>query len=112
MKVLYCWRCHGDVAMLDEAEFSEISLVHRACTRMAKQYREQHRVRLDETPLTEFYAPLQQAYARLGGSSVADPHHILKHRLANLGPPCRRCGRPLRTPRARLCAACGNQTAA
>jgi hypothetical protein len=32
---------------------------------------------------------------------------IWHHRIAEYGPPCGACGKPLRTPKARLCAACG-----
>ncbi|HEX8430379.1 MAG TPA: hypothetical protein VF625_03795 [Longimicrobium sp.] len=33
----------------------------------------------------------------------AIPHHV----ASLYGPPCPACGKPLRTPKARLCAACG-----
>jgi hypothetical protein len=44
------------------------------------------------------------------GCTIADAKLALAHMYDNgrpLGPPCVHCGRPLRTPRARLCAECG-----
>jgi hypothetical protein len=43
--------------------------------------------------------------------SLADAKLVVEHVRADAlrppGPPCARCGTPLRTPRAKLCAACG-----
>lgn len=32
---------------------------------------------------------------------------LLSHRISSYGPPCQKCGRLLRTPRATFCAECG-----
>jgi rRNA maturation endonuclease Nob1 len=55
---------------------------------------------------------VQKVYARLTGVVGFDPEHILKHRISALGPPCVKCGKPLRTPEARKCASCGHSRAA
>jgi rRNA maturation endonuclease Nob1 len=43
----------------------------------------------------------------LTGCFESDANAIWHHRLSDYGPPCRACGRLLRTKRARVCAACG-----
>ena len=37
-------------------------------------------------------------------TNIAAIHH---HVISQYGPPCGTCGKPLRTPRAKMCAACG-----
>jgi hypothetical protein len=112
MKVQYCWRCSADVPMLDEVEYAEVRAIYDTCYRAAKSYRTRRNAPLDKTPLAELYKPVQQAYGRITGVVGFDPHHILKHRIADFGPPCANCGRPLRTPDAQMCASCGAPGAA
>lgn len=47
------------------------------------------------------------AYHRLTGFAETNANAVMHHRLAQYGPPCAACGKPLRTNRASFCAACG-----
>jgi hypothetical protein len=93
--------------MLDENEFAAVERVHRDCTAKVKAYREEHGTTLENTPRAELMQPVLDSYRELTGGTARDPDHVLKHRLALIGPPCAACGRPLRTPQASFCAACG-----
>lgn len=93
MKILWCWRCQMEVPMLDEIEWAEL---------MASQ--EPH------THGGGFHAQRQallNIYERVTGFHETNPNAVGHHRIAQYGPPCQECGKPLRTPRAQLCAACG-----
>jgi hypothetical protein len=46
-------------------------------------------------------------YFEITGFRETNPNAIWHHRLSLFGPPCASCGKLLRTPRAKLCAACG-----
>jgi hypothetical protein len=105
MKVMWCWRCKQDMPMLDEEEYHAIYALFGECF---------HRAR--ERPITpngerltlhELFEPVRKEYERM--TEMIDCHHnaILHHRISTYGPPCSRCGKPLRTTRARFCAACG-----
>lgn len=48
-------------------------------------------------------------YHELTGFAETNSNAVWHHVIALYGPPCAHCGKPLRTPRARLCAACGAQ---
>lgn len=109
MQTLYCWRCEEEVPMLDETEFEEISNVYIACMKAAKRYRREHAATLEETPLDELYRPVRETYEEMTGASGYPADEIRKHRLALCGPPCRSCGRPLRSPQAQWCVACGER---
>jgi hypothetical protein len=52
-----------------------------------------------------------EAYNRITGFSETNPEAVMHHRVADYGPPCLGCGRPLRTPRASFCASCGRRVA-
>ncbi len=83
--------------MLDEAEWEEL-MRHHDLTGGTDGAR---------TSLRERFVPVLNAYERLTGFRETNPSAIWHHRLALFGPDCRACGKPLRSPLARLCASCG-----
>ena len=93
--------------MLDEEEYRVMAAVHGACTREVKAYRQAHDALLSQTPVYDLYEPVRKEYERMTGVANCHQDAIMHHRVSIYGPPCRVCGRPLRTPRARFCAACG-----
>ena len=103
--------------MMDEQEFAQVEVVYRAAVQTIKSRRARRNTSLEDTPLAKIYRPVQLLYRALSEAAgleapiVAAPH-VLKHRLASYGPPCAHCGRPLRTPIAKVCAACGAKRAA
>ena len=107
MRTLWCWRCKRDVAMLDEAEFEVVRQAHTRGVEAIKDYRQRNGATLQATPIRELHRPVREAYEQMTGATGFDADHILKHRLSLYGPPCSVCGKPLRTPQSKLCAACG-----
>ena len=117
MKLLYCWRCKAVVPMLEEQEFARLEDVYRSAVRGAKSYRARRNARLKDTPVARLHRPVQLLYRRLSEAAgfeapIVAADHVLRHRLAAYGPPCTKCGLPLRTPDAKICAACGAKRAA
>jgi len=106
MRTLWCWRCKMDVQMLDEAEFSEMSDLYRECAFKAKMVRQEQSLSLAETSLHELFAPVRNRYEELTGVKGCHQNEIMHHRLLLYGPPCASCGKPLRTPEAKLCGSC------
>jgi hypothetical protein len=56
--------------------------------------------------LREKFAPMLVEYARITGFNETNPNAIFHHHISIYGPPCSFCGKPLRTPKAKLCAYC------
>lgn len=76
--------------MLDEEEFSRVtSLRNRSGNRFK-----------------EMFSTMLEEYERVTGYRETNGNAVFHHRLAMYGPPCSRCGKPLRTPRAKLCGSC------
>lgn len=46
-------------------------------------------------------------YNELTGFNESNVIAVYHHRISIYGPPCGSCGKPLRTPLAKFCAACG-----
>ncbi|ODT66135.1 hypothetical protein ABS71_11815 [bacterium SCN 62-11] len=98
MEEHYCWPCREVVPMVDETEYEELHRLFDECT---------HSVKEGGLDPDEGFKPLREAYSRLTGAKETHHDHLLEHRITAIGPPCTACGKPLRTPEAKLCAACG-----
>ena len=107
MKIMWCWRCKKEMPMLDEEEYKGISDIYHQCIRSVKKYRQETGATLSESPLDKLYEPVRIEYEKITGM-VNCPHNaIMHHRVSIYGEPCSLCGKPLRTPRAKMCASCG-----
>ena len=107
MEMMYCWRCDREVAMLDEAEFEQLSGVLSQCLTNVKAFREKHSVPLHEVDLPAQYKPALDCYESLTGVKESNHEVLRHHRVSLYGPPCPSCGLPLRTPKASTCPKCG-----
>ena len=59
--------------------------------------------------IDERFRPMLDLYQRLTGMRETVPAAVMHHRISQFGPPCVKCSKPLRTPEAAFCAACGNE---
>ena len=87
--------------MLDEEEYAIVAKLFAAAFDRRNLPPDQ-RMTIDER-----FKPVREAYERLTGLATCHHNAIMHHRIATYGPLCHVCGKPLRTPRARFCAACG-----
>lgn len=99
MKMLFCWRCQCEMPMLDEAEFDLVAATWSQCAQVFPR----------KAPLREMFDPALDEYEKLTGYRETNPNALWHHRIALYGPPCSRCGKPLRSPKAAFCAACGER---
>jgi hypothetical protein len=76
--------------MLDEEEFQRVTLLRNRSGNGSK----------------EMFGELLEEYERITGHRETNGNAVFHHRLAMYGPPCSKCGKPLRTPRAKLCGSC------
>ncbi len=109
MKVLWCWRCKQEMPMLDEDEYKVISELYTNCIKSVKKYREEKDVSLSATPVDDIFEPVRKKYEEITGLANIHRNAIIHHRISLYGDPCSKCGKPLRTPRAKQCAACGQK---
>ncbi len=97
MEVKYCWRCKMEVPMLNKQEFTIASKLYGKGFQVLKKDRQ------------ERFKELLDYYNDLTGFGETEPNAIMHHSLQQIGPDCEKCGKPYRTPKAKLCAACGNK---
>ena len=97
--------------MLDEAEWPALERALADGLRSVQAWRRRTggtlAEALDGDRRREHYADALTVHERLTSERAGDPAALWHHRRALYGPPCGACGRPLRTPTAALCVACG-----
>ena len=57
------------------------------------------------------WQPMLDLYAELTGFQETNQNAIMHHKISLYGPLCQQCEKPLRTPEANQCAACGARRA-
>lgn len=72
-----------------------------------KQYRKETGASLAEAYRNSAGLPALVVYERITGFRESNVNALMHHRLKLYGPACTACGKPLRTPVANFCAACG-----
>jgi hypothetical protein len=108
MKVMYCWRCQADTPMFDELEFEVLVSLYCRAVEKIKSRQGSYCGDARRQFILDQYRPVLEEYRRLTGQEWAGPpSDLIHHSIAKHGPLCHRCGKPLRTPKARHCAACG-----
>lgn len=105
MKMMWCWRCQCEMPMLDDEEYHQFARVLQEGIQQYK-FRKQNGEKLT---MNEIFEPAMKEYERMTGLAGIHPNVIAHHRIADFGDPCTNCGKPLRTPQAKLCAACGQR---
>jgi hypothetical protein len=94
--------------MLDEAEFGIVSELYFTAVRTIKEKSRHWDPNCRAELHMRQYQPALDAYHNITGSDhEGHPSLLMHHRISIYGPICSACGKPLRTPSASYCAACG-----
>jgi hypothetical protein len=94
--------------MLDEHEYTYFHDLYVRCHASLGEYLVTHDGHPPEAAVLEdLFRPMLDEFERLTGRRDLDPKEIIQHGLADYGPPCSNCGRPLRSPTAPMCFECG-----
>jgi hypothetical protein len=108
---LYCWRCDQDIPMLTEQEWLVVEPALSQSISTLQQVRKERGIGLAEALEHHYGSEALRLYQDMTGFRETNPDALWHHRLSLYGPPCKACGKPLRTPQAKLCAACGSERA-
>ena len=97
-----------EVAMLEEAEWRIVQEHMRNRALEIQELPSEPDTVLDEDgfPIDPVFQAALDAYKRITGFHETNFAALAHHFAALYGPPCHKCGRPLRTPQARLCGSC------
>lgn len=97
--------------MLDDTEWAQVEPHLSNAIEQIKRYRAEHCVSLREASAKGYGREALERYFQITGFRETNADALWHHRLSAFGPPCSACGKPLRTPRAKLCAECGADVA-
>lgn len=95
-----------DVPMLTDEEYEPLANVLTDRVREIQAYRQKHQCSLAEAQ-TKVSSEAMDLYERVAGCRLDHPEMLYAVRLSDYGRPCPKCGKPFRTPQAKLCAECG-----
>ena len=95
------------VPMLEDSEWELVEPLLKNAATEIKQYRQTHHVSLAEAREKGWGRAALEKYHELTGFNETNPDALWHHHISLYGPPCTTCGKPLRTPQAKFCAACG-----
>lgn len=95
--------------MLTESEWAQLEPALIRAISDVQVYREAHGVSLKEALEHGHGASALKLYNEITGFGETNVNAIWHHRASSYGPSCSNCGKPLRTPQASFCAACGTQ---
>jgi hypothetical protein len=120
MKITWCWRCQTEYPMLEDHEWSILRAAHQklpqgtdAAFATLQRHAQAAGLRAPLEPpaagsmVARRYWHLIAGFELFTGIVETSPNSIWHHHLSQYGPPCSQCSRLLRTPKAKICAACG-----
>ena len=93
--------------MLEEHEWERVAPHLRDAYPQIMEFRLRHSLSLAEAKQRVYGVGALEKYFQLTGFRETNVNALWHHRVVNFGPACRVCGKPLRTPRAKMCAECG-----
>jgi len=111
-KIVYCWRCQIDLPMLEEGEWDDVLPRLTRGIRDMQAYRQINGGSILEAKMHAYGDGALERYFKITGFRETNINALWHHRLSLYGPPCSSCGKLLRTPRAKFCAACGTPASA
>jgi hypothetical protein len=100
-----------EIPMLSKEEWELIEPLLQNAISDLQTYRIKHGVSLKEARDNSFGEGALIKYRELTGFDETNANAIWHHRASLYGAPCKTCGKPLRTPKASFCAACGTVVA-
>jgi rRNA maturation endonuclease Nob1 len=98
--------------MLDESEWATVLPLLVRGIRDMQEYRHPNSTGALAAKMRIYGDGALQRYFELTGIQETNVNSLWHHRLSLYGPPCSCCGKLLRTPRAKFCAACGKPVSA
>jgi hypothetical protein len=93
--------------MLDEAEWAQLAPLLSQMTSEIQNFRQDTGACLEQAMQREWGFAVLAKHFELTGAEERNVDALWYHRLDDHGPVCLKCGRLLRTKRARVCAECG-----
>jgi len=96
-----------DIPMLEEHEWEDVLPRLMDGIQRIKDFRQKHSVSFAEVKDQIYGGGALERYFQITGFRETNINALWHHRASQFGSPCRNCGKPLRTPRAKLCAECG-----
>lgn len=91
--------------MLDDEEFEIVRQLYARV--FSPEYRRENN--FPRQSISERFRPVREKYEEMTGMKDCHENAIMHHQISIYGDPCVRCGKPLRTPQAAFCAACGHK---